>query len=79
MSIATVKDGQLVLTGELLQQIGLKEGDSVAVEAMDAHTLRLRAATLEDADAQLLQLLDDPFDLGVVEPLDRAAIYDEAH
>ncbi len=30
-----------------------------------------------DADAELLQLLDEPFELGAKEPLNRRAIYDE--
>ncbi|MFN4258387.1 MAG: antitoxin family protein [Gemmataceae bacterium] len=35
------------------------------------------AAGADDADADLLQLLDEPFDLGVKGPLTRGAIYDE--
>jgi len=78
MSVVVVKDGRVAIPGELLRQIGLGEGDPVVVEATESRTLQVRPATNRDAEAELLRLLEEPFDLGVIEPLTREAIYDAA-
>lgn len=40
MVVVTVKNGQISVPEDLLQQAGLKDGDAVIVEAVASHTFR---------------------------------------
>lgn len=76
MPVVTVERGLVPVPAEILSRIGIRDGDRVVVESV-GDSIQLRPASQEDADAELLRVLDDPVNLGVKGPLTRASIYDE--
>ncbi|MEK9149356.1 MAG: hypothetical protein AAB267_04845 [Candidatus Desantisbacteria bacterium] len=76
-AVVTIKNDQLFLPEEVLTEFHLYNGQKLLLEATDDNIIQLKPFKGNEADRELLRLLEHPFHMGKVKFKDREDIYND--
>ena len=79
MTIVTLKDYQLTIPKEIRNKCHLRNGQKLAIETTTNNVIRIKPIKnySNDADAKLLELLNNPVHMGKIKYKCRKDIYDD--
>jgi bifunctional DNA-binding transcriptional regulator/antitoxin component of YhaV-PrlF toxin-antitoxin module len=76
MAETTYHREKMYLPREIQEKMGLEDGDRIHIEVVDRGEARIRVVRRIDASKRIMELLEDPPDLGkVLSGLSRREIY----
>lgn len=77
MVTTTYHKGKIYVPKEIRTQLKLRDGNKMEVEAVGESELQVRVRRYKSAREALLDLLNNPFDLGKIRSTRRREIYED--